>query len=143
MDFRPKIYHNGLPGVQMEVNMESKWVPKVPSETPWTPLGRFGDHVGSFGELLGRSGVSLGALKGDFGIILGAFWEHACLQDQICSLFSSLLSLFSSFFFFCPHFLSFSTLPKCFPLEPARAGAILDVSAFCARSYPKCLPKLL
>ena len=73
---------NELPDVQMEVKMESKWVPKVPSETPWTPLGHLGDHVGSFGELLGRSvellgsslgalGGSLGALGSDFGSILG------------------------------------------------------------------------
>ena len=64
-----------------------------------TPLGRFGDHVGSFGELLGRSGSFWGALWGclwellsDFGMILGAFWEHVCLQDQIYSLIYSLLS---------------------------------------------------
>ena len=31
-----------------------------------------------------------------------------------------------------------STSLKCFLREPARAGAIFDVSAFCARSYQKC-----
>ena len=46
--------------------------------TPWTPLGRFGDHVGSSEGLLGRSvelsgsflgapGGSLGPLGSDFG----------------------------------------------------------------------------
>ena len=50
--------------------------------TPWTPLGRFGDHVGSSEGLLGRSvellggflgalGESLGPLGCDFGSIFG------------------------------------------------------------------------
>ena len=75
---------NELPDVQMEVNIESIWVPKVPSETPWTPLGRFGDHVGSFVGLLGPSvellgnslgalGGSLGGLGSDVGSIFGLF----------------------------------------------------------------------
>ncbi len=56
MEVSAKMSQNELPDVQMEVNIKSKWVPKVPSETPWTPLGRFRDHVGSFRELLGRPG---------------------------------------------------------------------------------------
>ena len=56
--------------------------------TPWTPLGRFGDHVGSSEGLLGRSvelsgsflgalGASLGPLGSDFGSIFGI-----CLMDS-------------------------------------------------------------
>ena len=56
--------------------------------TPWTPLGRFGDHVGSSEGLLGRSvelsgsflgalGGSLGPLGSDFGSICGI-----CLMDS-------------------------------------------------------------
>ena len=56
--------------------------------TPWTPLGRFGDHVGSSEGLLGRSpelsGSFLGALEkslarlgSDFGSIFGI-----CLMDS-------------------------------------------------------------
>ncbi len=81
MDFSPKIDQNGLPGVQMEVKMESKWVPKVPSETPWTPLGHLGDLVGSFGELLGRSVELLGSSLG----VLGASWGG--LGDYFESIF--------------------------------------------------------
>ena len=44
---------------------------------------------------------------------------------------------------FASLFRLFPTSLKCFPLEPARAGAMFDVSAFCARSYQKCLPKWL
>ena len=64
--------------------MEPKCNPNGASETPWTPLERFGGHVGSFGgllrpsvELLGSSlgapGGSLGGLGSDFGSILGVF----------------------------------------------------------------------
>ena len=61
--------------------------------TPWTPLGRFGDHVGSSEGLLGRSpelsgsflgalGESLARLGSDFGSICGI-----CLMDSgICSI---------------------------------------------------------
>ena len=63
-------------------------LPKGTSETPWTPLGRFGSHVGSFGGLLGPSvellGSSLGALGGslgplgsDFGSVFGI-----CVMDS-------------------------------------------------------------
>ena len=56
--------------------------------TPWTPLGRFGDHVGSSEGLLGRSvelsgsflgalGGSLGPLGRDFGCIFGI-----CVMDS-------------------------------------------------------------
>ena len=56
--------------------------------TPWTPLGRFGDHVGGSGGLLGRSvelsgsflgalGRSLGPLGSDFGSIF-----DICLMDS-------------------------------------------------------------
>ena len=56
--------------------------------TPWTPLGRFGDHVGSSEGLLGRSvelsgsflgalGGSLGPLGSDLGSIFGI-----CLMDS-------------------------------------------------------------
>ena len=44
---------------------------------------------------------------------------------------------------FASLFRLFPTSLKCFPLEPARAGAMFDVSAFCARSYQKCFPKWL
>ena len=75
---------NKLRDLNFEVKMEPKYHPNEASETPWTPLERFGGHVGSFGELLGPSvellGSSLGALGGDLwevlGVILGAFGEY-------------------------------------------------------------------
>ena len=68
--------------------MPPKWSLGGSLETPWTPLGRFGDHVGSSGGLLGRSvelsgsflgalGRSLGPLGSDFGSIFGI-----CLIDS-------------------------------------------------------------
>ena len=62
--------------------MEAQCHQNGASETPWTPLGRLGGHVGSFGGLLGPSvellGSSWGALGGLWevlGVILGAFWD--------------------------------------------------------------------
>ena len=95
--------------------MEPKWVPEVSSGTPWTSLGRFGDHVGSSEGLLGRSpelsgsflgalGESLGLLGSDFGSIF-----CICLVDSgICfgskarpitkrCLFGSLTKVFDAF----------------------------------------------
>ena len=44
---------------------------------------------------------------------------------------------------FASLFRLFPTSLKCFPLEPARAGAMFGASAFCARSYQKCCQKWL
>ena len=51
--------------------------------TPWTPLGRFGDHVGSSEGLLGRSvelsGSFLGALGGSLGPLGSDFGSVFCI----------------------------------------------------------------
>ena len=62
--------------------MEAQCHQNGASGTPWTPLGRFGDHVGSSEGLLGRSpelsgsflralGEPLGPLGSDFWSIFG------------------------------------------------------------------------
>ena len=71
----------------MEVEMVPQWAPKILLEVPWILLGRFGDHVGSFGgspgrpvELLGSSGRALGGSLGAFGDdvgVLGVFGDDS------------------------------------------------------------------
>ena len=85
---RSNLGQNGLRDLHFEVKIEPKWVPEVSSGTPWTPLGRFGDHVGSFGGFwvaLWSSWGALWELWGGlwelFGAILGAFWDYFLMDS--------------------------------------------------------------
>ena len=109
---RSNLGQNGLRDLHFEVKMEPKWVPKVSSGTPWTPLGRFGDHVGSFGGFW----VALWSSWGALGSSSGRFWEHfGSIFDGFWSVFwiSSETNYEALFSWFSDNFLLFFyTLPK-------------------------------
>ena len=133
----------------------SKWRSKWRQNgSPRSPRRHLGHPLGTLGTMLGASGSSWaapwsswgalwelwGCLWEVSGMILGAFWDDVLIifasttRSTLFDLICSLCYVLSSFW---PVFLFFSTLPKCFPLEPARAAAIsavLSVSLFC-RSF--------
>ena len=65
------LWPNGLPDLHFEIQMEPKWCPEGPSETPWTHSGRFGGDLGAPRALRGCSRDLPGTLHGRSGTLRG------------------------------------------------------------------------
>ena len=110
--------------------MEAQGHQNGASETPWTPLGHLGGHVGSFGGFWVALWSSLGALWE----LWGGLWElFGAILGAFCEYFSWILERFwissetnyeALFSWFSDNFLMFfNTLPKMrrsLPLEKSR-----------------------